>query len=228
MRYVITTISKSVDVTSPYGKGAALDMICPYFANVKSKVMLDHYAQIISQVLDVSVSVVLERMQSQHTAKRAVIVDTTPMQSEATMSNTEKLFIALLFQADTFVVRDFVYDVSSEVFVNVDLRLIYNEIGLYLKQNSEAVSLKSLLGTLPAELTKLVSELMLWNFNIEISDPQAVINELNKTSSRLKQEYTKRQLVVLSKSVKLAEAQKDVEQLSKLTVKMHELSKQLT
>ncbi len=226
--YVITTLAKSMDTASPYGKDAALDAMRSYFVNIKSKVLIDHYAQIISQVLDVSVSIVLERLQSPNVAKKSSLIEPAALQPSPGMSNTEKLFIALLFQADISIARDFVYDVPSEVFVNIDLRTIYNEIALYLKQNSEATTLKSLVTTLSADLTKLVTELMLWNFNIDVSDPQAVVTELKKTSSRLKLEYTKRQLVVLGKSVKLAEAQKDVEQLSKLTVKMQELSKQLT
>ena len=227
--YFLVTTLKKYNKTTALGKKNIMEDLVPLFSKISNKVLLDHYAKQISSELDVSLETVYSMLKNNPKKEG----DTQEEFKDDSAVSSEKLhiegyLISLLLKSPVERSQEFIGKLEKEDFENEEIGEIYEILSKYLKNRKTVINIKTFLGKLDENKSKITSELYLRDLDgKEELEEKLLKEELKDLVERLKNESVKRQLKSISEEIKMAETEKRTSDVEKLTKKFEKLSKGL-
>ncbi|MBU0534601.1 DNA primase [Patescibacteria group bacterium] len=227
--YFLVTTLKKYNKATALGKKNIMEDLVPLFSKISNKVLLDHYAKRISSELDVSLETIYSMLKDNTKGEREIggeFKDDDARSSEKI--HIEGYLISLLLKSSIEMSQEFIGRLAKEDFENEEIGEIYEFLSKYLKSRKTAVNIKSFLGKLDENKSKVASELYLRDLDgKEELEEKLLRRELKDLVERLKNESVKRQLKSISEEIKMAETERRTSELERLTKKFEKLSKSL-
>jgi len=229
--YLVTTFKKHNKETA-LGKKKILEELVPLFSKITNPVLIDHYAKEIAAELDLTEETVFSMFKkgTAQSYESAVYSESKEKEYFAIYkSDPEAYFLALLLKTEIDTINYFADKMRNSDFDNELNRNIFENLKEYISDRKTDLNIKTFVKTLDERSAELASELYLWDLerNINFDEKTEVIRELEKIKERLKKEYAKRKIKELTQELKLAEKEKNTEEVEKIVKKVKNLSEDL-
>lgn len=236
MQWLFNRAFSSGDISSPQGKQQIVDVLLPDIAKIPYAVEKDHWLRELAQRISVDVTVLREDMN--RIAKEAPVKRQTTIDKDGMINDEEKTTNVMkerTSRLDLLVERIFVllirYPKHLSYIEKISPQTVENTeyIALYeaLKEaytNTASYNIEAVRATINSDSENLVDllsmkgELLFPTLSIEES-----IKEFDTTVSHLNDEATKIQRASLTDALRLAEQQKDHDQVQKILSQLHAL-----
>lgn len=217
---------KNNNKDTAYGKKKIVEELAVPFSKIKDNVVFDHYIKKLSKeiqtderILATTIKAGLKNL-TEETFKPSAEKDSVRVQGFM------HRFFALILRLDLDTMGQLLYKLKSRDFTNDQLKEIYLKLKEYIDSSPSNFDIKYLLGTISSPEGKdLLSNAYLLDLG-EISDVK-MKTEAESLLSRIKVISIKRELTEISEQIKLAEMEKNSNEISRLSEKFTKVSKKL-
>jgi DNA primase len=221
--YLIDSVFSRYDKASGEGKAKISREIVPVLESIPDKIVQAHYVEVVARKLDVPTSAVFDQISKvgskQKRGDSAADIK-KPAEKKSRLELLEERFLTLAFQTDPKVLlKNNLDDIIS---THLAKRLI-EEYKAFVKSNVFDPAKFS--ESLPKELFKGFSEMLLTDIQDLLDDPDKLKKELGIIRREIKIIRTKEALTKLAQKIKKLEGVKKKDQLEKTKKKFSELSK---
>ncbi len=230
--YYLRSISLRLNTNTAEGKKRAAAELIPIWAKITDTLVLDHYVQKLSALLNTSDDL-LRREINKVKGGGASTYETVLRQNKDTSLKTrkeklEEYLISLLLKIPPELT--FVPNFPETIFSQEQYRSLFVLLVLYLDAISfkgHAFNISEFAKTLPDDLLPIVDRLYLIEIDDKLSHPKNWRDEVDYTVAELKKALVKASLEKLSMQIRSAQTFGKMEELQVLNKKFRDLSLKL-
>ncbi|MFC1624763.1 DNA primase [Patescibacteria group bacterium] len=227
--FLVTALKRNNKKTA-LGKKKIMEELVPIFSKITNQVLLDHYAKEVTEELGLSLETVYSMFKKGSVGKERdyEFVEESDQIFPVDKRKPEAHFIALLLKVPIDIAKEYISKVEPKDFLSDMVRGIFEKLSKYIGDRKTDINVKSLLNKLDEEEGSLVSDLFMWDIEgLDENKEEILERDLKGTVERIKKDAIKREQSKLTEEIKLAEKEKNISELEKLTKRFERLSKGL-
>jgi len=224
--FLIDSALNRFDKKTPEGKKSITEEVMLPLSAITNEIIKAHFVKRLAQELEVSEDAVMREME--RLQKKQVVGVISPVQPKAKAADRQELleeyFLALLLQKGDIDMLKTMIEEKGTLVQNPLLQKIFEHLREYTKTHI-TFSIASFVEALPKELVPAVDRLYL--LDTESIDKSRIVDEITRTMHALRVAYLKKEMTVVTKELRVGEANHDEEAIALLEKKFHLLSSEL-
>ncbi len=230
--FFLATALKRNNKETALGKKAIMEELVPVFSKISNPVVFEHYAKQLASELDISENTVFSMLEKGKSSKSEEFPEFEDFGQKFPLKDRkiEGYLISLLLKSPVEKSKEIIKKINKEDFLNENLSEIFEKLEDYIKDRKSDINVKAFTNKFEDEQKNLISELYMWDSEEDTENnefPKNLEKELEEVAERLKKDSIRKQLKKLSESIKIAEIEKEEDELERLTKKFEKLSKSL-
>ena len=230
--FFLATALKRNNKETALGKKSIMEELVPIFSKISNRVVFEHYAKQLSSELDISESTVFSMLEKRNSSKSGEYPEFEDFGQKFPLKDRriEGYLISLLLKSPLEKSKEIIKKIKKEDFLNENLADIFVKLKDYIEDRKSEINVKTFLNKFEDEQKNLVSELYMWDSEKDAEGDDFSKNlerELEEVAERVRKDSIRKQLKKLSESIKIAEIEKEEDELERLTKKFEKLSKSL-
>ena len=225
--FLLAQLYRKYDLSTANGKRKIVDDFKLYYSRIENEILKNHYVKKLAEDLELEESVIRKSLTTDLPTELPKKYSNNQEKTyenplKALESTKEYLFLALLVRSSLDIVKPIVLKFPDDCFSNLELKELYRKFKVYLQNLGDKINIQIFSKDLNSDEKKLLEDLMLYEVRGDFNSIDKTIEELEKLSSFLKEDYKKGRIKEISDQIKKAEKEKNLDQVKIL---MEELSK---